>query len=306
MLKALIGGDGAPFAGAGLVWWVATRARPLLVCAIIAVQQVTSRLDFKPLQTPAITPAPAARPPKGRVNTPLAWRRIARQPSWMLKDLAPMRAEIGRPWEYARGVLLWSRIRQRGYTMLGCRRGRTLVRLAREADRRSIPGALVDCGVWNGGSTALLSAGAPCRDVYAFDSFEGLPSPDEEVDGARSVDWVGECLGVEANVREAVHRYGSPERLHIVKGWFEDTFPTAGDAVGPIAVLHADGDWYESVRLTLETFYDRVSPGGFVVIDDYGVWSGARQAVDEFRAGRLLKESLIVVEAAAYWRKAAL
>jgi hypothetical protein len=70
-------------------------------------------------------------------------------------------------------------------------------------------------------------------------------------------------------------------------------------------VLNADGDWYASVRLTLETFYDRVSPEGFVAVDDYGVWSGARQAVDEFRSARSIEQPLITVEAAAYWRKAA-
>jgi O-methyltransferase len=245
------------------------------------------------------------RPPKGRLNPPLPLRRIAEQPSWIFKDLAPMSPEVRRPLQYAQSVLLWKRVRQRGYTMLGCRRGRTLFRLAREVERQNVPGALVDCGVWNGGSTALLSAGAPTREVYAFDSFEGLPPSDEELDGQDSVDRAGWCLGVEDNVREALQRFGSPEHLHIVKGWFEDSFPREGAAVGPIAVLHADGDWYASVRLTLETFYDRVSPGGFVAVDDYGVWSGARQAVDEFRSARSIEQPLITVEAAAYWRKAA-
>jgi O-methyltransferase len=243
------------------------------------------------------------RPPKGRLNDPLPIRRIARQPRWILTDLAPTRDEIARPLRYAYSVLLWTRVRQRGYTMLGCRRGRTLYRLAREIDRRSIPGALVDCGVWNGGSTALLSAGAPTREVYAFDSFDGLPPSDAQVDGEHTVDRAGWCLGVEDNVRDALQRFGSPQRLHIVKGWFEDTFPREVDSVGPIAVLHADGDWYASVRLTLETFYDRISPGGFVAVDDYGVWSGARKAVDEFRSARSIEEPLTAVEAAAYWRK---
>jgi hypothetical protein len=215
------------------------------------------------------------RPPKGRLNPPLPLRRIAEQPSWIFKDLAPMSPEVRRPLQYAQSVLLWKRVRQRGYTMLGCRRGRTLFRLAREVERQDVPGALVDCGVWNGGSTALLSAGAPTRDVYAFDSFEGLPPSDEELDGQDSVDRAGWCLGVEDNVRDALQRFGSPEHLHIVKGWFEDSFPREGAEVGPIAVLH-----------------------------DYGVWSGARQAVDEFRSARSIEQPLVTVEAAAYWRKA--
>jgi hypothetical protein len=245
------------------------------------------------------------RPPRGRLNRPLPLGRIAKQPGWIVNDLAPTRDELRRPSQYVHGVRLWRQVRQRGYTMLGCRRGRTLFRLASEADRRNVPGALVDCGVWNGGSTALLSAGAPSRDVYAFDSFEGLPAADSELDGAHALDREGWCLGVEDNVREALHRFGSPERLHIVKGWFEDTFPRAVSEIGPIAVLHADGDWYESVRLTLETFYDHISPGGFMAVDDYGVWAGARKAVDEFRDSRTITEPLITVEAAAYWRKTA-
>jgi hypothetical protein len=131
------------------------------------------------------------RPPKGRLNPPLPLRRIAEQPSWIFKDLAPMSPEVRRPLQYAQSVLLWRRVRQRGYTMLGCRRGRTLYRLAREVERRNVPGALVDCGVWNGGSTALLSAGVATRDVYAFDSFEGLPPSDEQLDGQDSVDRAG-------------------------------------------------------------------------------------------------------------------
>ncbi len=249
--------------------------------------------------------SPAGRPPKGQLNRPLSLARIAHRPAWLFKDLAPTKVEIRRPWDYASGVVLWTRIRQRGYTMLGCRRGRTLYRLAREVDRQDVPGALVDCGVWNGGSTALLSAGAPSRQAYAFDSFQGLPPSNAQLDGAESVDWDGECVGVEDNVREALRRFGAPARLTIVKGWFQDTFPREVDSVGTIAVLHADGDWYDSVRLTLETFYDQVAAGGFVVIDDYGVWSGARQAVDEFRSDRAVAEPLVLVEAAAYWRKAA-
>jgi hypothetical protein len=71
-----------------------------------------------------------------------------------------------------------------------------------------------------------------------------------------------------------------PAEVHVVKGWFEDTLRTA--ATGPIAVLHLDGDWYESTRTILDALYGRVVAGGFVVVDDYGHWPGCRRAVDEF------------------------
>lgn len=245
------------------------------------------------------------RPRRGHLNKPLPWRRLAKRPRWIVNDLAPMASELRHPLRYAKGVLLWFRIRQHGYTMLGCRRGRTLNRLASEAERARVPGALVDCGVWNGGSTALLSAGAPSREVYAFDSFEGLPEADEEVDGEGATSRAGWCLGVEDNVRDALSRFGSRDRLHIVKGWFTDTFPREAQAVGDIAVLHADGDWYSSVLLTLQSFYEQISPGGFVAVDDYGIWSGAHRAVDEFRAAGGIDEPLCKVGGAVYWRKRA-
>jgi (2Fe-2S) ferredoxin len=71
-----------------------------------------------------------------------------------------------------------------------------------------------------------------------------------------------------------------------VKGLFQDTVPRCD--VGPIAVLHLDGDWYESVKVCLDHLYDRVSPGGVIQIDDYGHWEGARKAVDEFMVARRL------------------
>jgi len=187
---------------------------------------------------------------------------------------------------------------------IGCRRGRTLFRLAADVDRRGVPGALVDCGVWNGGSTALLAAAAPHRDAWAFDSFEGLPAPGAE-DGDDAASWTASCVGREENVVEAFRRFARPEQLHIVKGWFDESLPRHAGSVGPIAVLHADGDWYASVRVTLDSLYDAISPGGYVVVDDYSVWSGARAAVDDFRAERGIEARLRRAEASAYWRKPA-
>lgn len=240
----------------------------------------------------------------GLRNQPLGFQRILRQPRWIAEDLLPTAFEAKRPLRYARATGLWFRIRQSGFTMLGCRRGRYLYELADEAVRRAVPGALVDCGVWNGGSTALLSAGAPDRDVWAFDSFEGLPEPgDAELDGADAASFVGDCFGAEENLRTIVAKHGSAERLHVRKGWFEDTLAPASPEIGPIAVLHADGDWYESIKLTLEALYDQVSTNGFVAIDDYFVWEGARKATDEFRAERGITAPLVKREAGVYWCK---
>ncbi len=246
--------------------------------------------------------SPAERLATGKLNEPLALRRILRQPRWLIDDLGPTAVEMRRPLVFLRGLALWTRVRQQGFTMIGCRRGRTLFRLAAEVEREHVPGALVDCGVWNGGSTALLAAAAPSRTVWAFDSFEGLPEPGVE-DGDDALAWGASCLGSEENVREAFRRFARPDQLRIVKGWFEDTLPLHLASVGPIAVLHADGDWYASVRVTLESLYDSVSAGGYVVVDDYDVWSGARRAVDDFRTARSISAPLLRAEASAYWCK---
>ena len=217
----------------------------------------------------------------------------------------PRPADFRDPVSYARGLRLgWQMFGT--YTMLFPLRARTLYRLARRADRDGVPGALVDCGTWNGGSTALLSAGAPGRAIWAFDSFEGTPLATEP-DGIPP-DLLpfseGQCLGAEAMLREAVALHGSPERLTVRPGWFQDTLEPAVDEIGPIAILHLDGDWYESIRFPLETLYPRVSPGGWVVIDDYGAVPGAARATDEFRARVGETSPLIRIDQTGrYWRK---
>jgi O-methyltransferase len=219
-------------------------------------------------------------------------------------DLLPRRRDLRQPSEYLEGARLHHRLLREGYTMTSSRRGRALHRLARQLDADGVEGAFVDCGVWNGGSTILLSNASPGREVWAFDSFEGLPEADPEVDGEESRDWTGECLGAEDKLREGFSRYASPERLHVVKGWFQDTFPTARDEVGPVALLHVDGDWYESVLLTLRTFYDRIPSGGYIVLDDYGHWIGAERATDEFRREVGDSTPMVAVDyAGRYWRK---
>lgn len=228
-------------------------------------------------------------------------RRIRHRPAWLLDDLAPTAEERADLAGYARGVALWYRLRQGGFTMLGCRRGRTLRRLAADAERQGVEGALVDCGVWNGGSSVLLASGAPGRQTWCFDSFAGLPAPSAD-DGERSVGWHGACHGSVAAVASAFSRFAPSTPYRIVEGWFADTFPTVD--IPSIAVLHADGDWHDSIDLTLRTFYPRLAEGGFVIVDDYGLWDGARRATDTFRAEAGIAAPLRSVDGnAVCWQK---
>lgn len=218
-------------------------------------------------------------------------------------DRAPAWTELRHPGSYAQAARLWKQLREERFTLIESRRARTLNRLAQKCERAGIPGALVDCGCYNGGSSVMMSTGAPSREVWAFDSFEGLPeATDRDPDRARG--WAGVLRASEDRVREGFERFATPARLQIVKGWFQDTFPSAAPKIDQVAVLHADGDWYDSVRLTLETFYPKVAPGGFVVIDDYNEWEGAKTATDEYRAAQAITARLVDIDAAAvYWQK---
>lgn len=159
--------------------------------------------------------------------------------------------------------------------------------LASDVARRGVVGDLVECGVWNGGSLAVLaSAMGGARDAWAFDSFEGLPPPTgDDPELVRTNYYRGWNLGSPARVAEAWARCGLPaERLHVVPGWFHETFPRAD--VRSIAVLHIDADWHDSVRLCLERWYDRVPEGGVVILNDWNLYAGADKAVADFLAAR--------------------
>jgi hypothetical protein len=208
------------------------------------------------------------------------------------------------------GALLWPPpsiaefhlLRQvKPYTMVGVPRLRTLYRLANRAIASGVPGAFVECGTCNGGSGAVLAqvAARDRRPVWLFDSFEGLPEPAPE-DGESALGWTGGCLGQQAMVEEALKVVGARlDDVHVVKGWFEDTLVAA--ETGPIAVLHLDGDWYESTRQILSALYDRVDPNGFLAVDDYGHWPGCRRAVDEFFSERGLKPRIVKSDYTGVW-----
>lgn len=181
--------------------------------------------------------------------------------------------------------------------------------IAREMVAQGLPGAFVECGTWRGGALAYwaravrrLGGDMSRHPIYGFDSFEGMPHMTPR-DGAATARWLygsaakaegasGELAATGHNVapiefaRRAMAESGyDPARIHLVKGWFQDSLPPLLDSLGPIAVLRLDADFYESTRFCLAALWDRVIPGGYVVIDDYGTFEGCRLAVDEFLAG---------------------
>jgi O-methyltransferase len=202
---------------------------------------------------------------------------------------------------------------QRAHTMIGLRRLRHLRRCVERALADGIPGDLMETGVWRGGAAILMRGaldayGDSQRRVWAADSFRGVPPPDPErypVDaGDRHHQARALAVGLD-DVKENFRRYGLlDDRVCFLEGWFRDTLPAA--PVERLAVLRLDGDLYESTMVALESLYDRVSPGGFVIVDDYGAIAPCRQAVHNFRATRGISEPLRPIDwAAAYWRRAA-
>ena len=169
-----------------------------------------------------------------------------------------------------------------------------------------VEGAMVECGTWRGGQAmivalTLMQLGDTTRDLYLFDTFEGMPAPsdrDTRYDGEMNADVmlqlsVGDrtssenawCVADQRDVLAGMASTNYPAaRVHLVPGLVEDTIPS--EAPSTIALLRLDTDWYESTRHELEHLWDCVVPNGVVIIDDYDWWNGSRDAVDEFFAAR--------------------
>jgi O-methyltransferase len=158
--------------------------------------------------------------------------------------------------------------------------------LVQRLGRLGIEGDIVECGVYRGGSAAVLGSAMlglgddPPRKLWLFDSFAGMPPAGDE-DGEFSHTLEGTYVGSEEQTRALLEQAAvPPRRFEIVTGFYADTFPTV--KTPRTALLHVDCDFYEPVKLTLEKFFPRLSPGGFVVLNDYGIYKGARTATDEY------------------------
>ena len=204
-------------------------------------------------------------------------------------------------------------------TMLSKRRLVTLYQQVAYCERYEIPGAFVECGVWKGGAMGMmalanLQTGKVRRHMHLFDAFQEICEPDAAVDGQRALSEVQQLTGrgghdkgqlqpltgiydflggpgtLEENRQLLEKTIGYPaELLHYHVGWFQETLPSDCEAIGPIAILRLDGDWYASTKVCLEYLFDKVVKGGIVIIDDYGTYDGCKLAVDEFLLSRDMK-----------------
>jgi hypothetical protein len=194
---------------------------------------------------------------------------------------------------------IWRAVRP--YTMTSAERIYAAIEATRHVVRSGIPGAIVECGVWRGGSTmamamTLLDMGVTDRRLYLYDTFAGMSAPTKEDvrhDGMSSRarfergvldqntnDW---CRSPLDEVTRNLARTGYPmEMVRLVPGKVEDTIPDT--LPGDIALLRLDTDFYASTRHELIHLYPQLHVGGVLIVDDYGYWQGARQAVDEYFA----------------------
>ena len=161
-----------------------------------------------------------------------------------------------------------------------------------------VPGAIVECGVWRGGSMlavalTLLAKGDTDRDLYLFDTFTAMPEPgpdDVDVHGRPVSEYLDEMMAHPyfsylplEEVQRVVLGSGYPaERVHFVQGLVEDTIPDQAPAT--IALCRLDTDFYASTAHEMAHLFPRISPGGVLIVDDYGEFQGARKAVDEHLA----------------------
>jgi hypothetical protein len=195
---------------------------------------------------------------------------------------------------------IWRLIRDR--TMTTHPKVQFLIQAVRYVERYQVPGAVLECGVWRGGSMlavahTLLRLGVRDRDLYLFDTFAGMPPATERdvrlagkhadeyltATGPGPMAWTRpeNFVATLDDVKKGFEGVAYPqERLHFVPGRVEETVPDR--APEEIAILRLDTDWYASTKHELTHLYQRLSPGGVLIIDDYGTWQGSKQATDEF------------------------
>lgn len=186
-----------------------------------------------------------------------------------------------------------------GTTMVGIRRLDHLQECVETVLSDDVPGDLIEAGVWRGGAgifmSAMLELRGADRTVWLADSFEGFPDTHRQIP----------VLPVPLEeVRDNFRKYGQLDgRVRFVKGWFDDTLPGLRDQRW--AIVRLDADLYESTLTALDNLYPGLSPGGYLIVDDYGAVKQCRKAVHEYRDRHGITEPIEEIDwSGAFWRKA--
>jgi len=234
------------------------------------------------------------------------WKAVEKAFNWADLPVELSRADAALEPEFLR---IYAACKE--FTMTSRARMYALYQATKFVVQAKIPGALAECGVWRGGSMMLVARtlvdlAATDRTLYLYDTFEGMSRPSEHdvtLRGGHAAlpEWERHRRGVMDRLRKLFYRHwyeggldavrrnlastGYPaDRIVYVPGKVEDTLPGTGPE--QLALLRLDTDWYESTKHELECLYPRLAARGILIIDDYGYWAGAKQAVDEYFAGR--------------------
>jgi O-methyltransferase len=200
--------------------------------------------------------------------------------------------------------VIWPEI---GFTMIGRARMRNIRECVESVIADGIPGDLIETGVWRGGACiymrGILAAHDQDREVWVADSFAGLPEPHHPADAGADFHTYDTLAVSLDEVRENFARYRLlDDRVHFAKGWFRDTLPALCDRTW--AVVRLDGDMYESTMDGLTNLYAGLSPGGYLIVDDYGDIPNCKRAVDDFRAENNISDPIETIDAlGVFWRK---
>ena len=204
------------------------------------------------------------------------------------------------------------------YTMLNYARLKNVYTLSKRVIERKVEGGFVECGVWKGGCIGTMGLAARKmgeeRELWLFDSFEGLKKPTEKDGQKGRLYKEGRLLGISTEgcitKKEEVEDLlffrlnFKGEVVHIIEGWIEDTLPVYKERIGKISILRIDLDFYKSTKFCLYQLYDSVASGGYIIIDDYYDWEGCKTAVDEFIREKGLQPEIIQVDySACYFEK---
>jgi hypothetical protein len=197
-----------------------------------------------------------------------------------------------------------------GYTMIGRKRLSNIQFCIENILEHNVEGGFVECGVWRGGASifarAVLDAqGGTDRTVWLADSFRGMPvrtSEDDLSDRDLTNDNSYSAVSLE-EVRANFARFDLlSDQVKFLKGWFCDTLPHA--PIGKIAILRLDGDYYNSTMDPLKSLYDRVSIGGYIIVEDYNIFTSCRKAVADFCVKRSIKPDLRQIDSwSVFWQK---
>lgn len=195
-------------------------------------------------------------------------------------------------------------------TMIGSKRMDSLRDMVIDVIERDVPGDCIETGVWRGGACIFMRGilrayGSADRTVYVADSFQGLPAPDAEKypadEGLDLYKYDELAVGLE-DVRANFERYGLlDDQVVFVKGWFRDTLPGLRDRRW--ALIRLDGDLYESTMDGLVNLYPQLSPGGWIIIDDWQIPACA-QAVHDYRTEKGITEEIVDIDGwGVCWQK---